>query len=398
MPDPLDYDPYHANTREDPHPVYRRLRDEAPVYFMEKYDAWAISRFEDIWQLSNDSRRLSNAQGIAPSQILTKEQPVGPVLPTTDPPEHTALRAAVRGNFLPRKVRELEVEARALARHLLEEARPSGRMDVVRDFASRLSVTVICHALGLPVEDGPTLTDYVQVFFSHDPDTGGMSAEGMASLAKLNDYCVERIRERRRQPESQENPLAVLATFRFEGERYSDEDAGSHLGNLIIGGSETFPKLLASALVRLAEYPHFREKLRAQPEGIPDAFDEVLRYDMPTQLLGRSIVEDFEIRGQHLKAGQALIFLYPSANRDEREFPNPDVFDIERRAPRILSFGTGPHQCIGRHVARMEGRVALETLLPVLGDYTVDWANTLRLRTEFVQGYASLPITFRASD
>ena len=116
MPDRLDYDPYDAKTREDPHPVYRRLRDEAPVYFMEKYEAWAISRFEDIWQLSNDSQRLSNAQGIAPAQLLTRDQAVDAVLPTIDPPEHTALRAAVRGNFLPRKVRDLEVAARSLAR------------------------------------------------------------------------------------------------------------------------------------------------------------------------------------------------------------------------------------------------------------------------------------------
>ena len=396
MLDRLDYDPYDARTREDPQPIYRRLRDEAPAYFMEKYGAWAISRFEDIWQLSNDSRRLSNARGIAPAQILTRDQGVDAVLPTTDPPEHTALRAAVRGNFLPRKVRELEAQARLIARELVEEAQPTGRMDVVRGFASRLSVAVICHALGLPVEDGPTLTGYVQGFFSHDPDTGGMSAEGLASLGELNGYCVERIRERRRQPEGRENPLAVLASFRFEGQPYSDEDAGSHLGNLIIGGSETFPKLLASALVRLAEYPHFRQQLRDQPASIPDAFDEVLRYDMPTQFLGRSIVEDIEVHGQKMKAGQALILLYPSANRDEREFPQPDVFDIQRRAPRILSFGTGPHQCIGRHVARMEGRVALETLLPVLGDYEVDLERAVRLRTEFVQGYGSLPITFRA--
>ena len=397
MPDRLHYDPYDAATREDPYPLYRRLRDEAPAYFIEKYGAWAISRFEDIWQLSNDTRRLSNARGIAPAQLLTRDQPVDPVLPTTDPPEHTALRGAVRGNFLPRKVRELEVHARALCQHLLEEARPTGQMDVVRDFASRLSVTVVCHALGLPVEDGPKLTEYVQGFFSHDPDTGGMSAEGLASLGELNDYCVERIRERRRGAGGQDGPLGALASFEFEGRPYSDEDAGSHLGNLIIGGSETFPKLLASALVRLAEYPHFREDLRERPAGISDAFDEVLRYDMPTQFLGRSIVEEIELHGQRLEAGQALIFLYPSANRDEREFVEPDVFDIRRRAPRMLSFGTGPHQCIGRHVARMEGRVAHETLLPALGDYEIEFDRVLRLRTEFVQGYGSLPIRFDAS-
>jgi cytochrome P450 len=147
-------------------------------------------------------------------------------------------------------------------------------------------------------------------------------------------------------------------------------------------------------MLRLAEYPHFREKLRDEPGLIPDAFDEVLRFDMPTQYLGRTVAKPFELHGQTLRPGHGVIFLYPSGNRDEREFERPDEFDIYRKPPRILSFGTGPHQCLGRHIARMEGRVSLETLLPALGDYEVDLANAVRLHTEFVQGYGSLPVTF----
>ena len=397
MSEPIHYDPFDADIRLDPHPIYRRLREEAPAYFIEKYRVWALSRFADIWQVSNDTEHLTNARGSASAQLLTKDQPVEPTINTIDPPEHSALRSAVRRHFLPRNVKQLEVHARALCREMLEEALPKGRLDVVRDFGSRLSATIVCHALGLPAEDGPLLTRYVQGFFTHDPDTGGMTPEALASLGELTTYCQDRIRERRKHPKEGDDPLNMLAGFQFDGKPYDDYTAASHLGMLVIGGSETFPKLLASAMLRLAEYPAARQALRDDPALIPDAFDEVLRYDMPTQYLGRTVVKPFEIHGQKIEPDTGVVFLYASANRDEREFENPDVFDIHRKPARILTFGTGQHQCLGRHIARMEGRVCLEVLLPALGDYEVDHENAVRLHTEFVQGYGSLPIVFEAA-
>jgi cytochrome P450 len=393
---PIDYDPFAEAVRRDPHPYYRRLRDEAPAYYMQKYDAWALSRFQDIWEISGDTEHFCNGKGAASAQLLTKDQPVIPTINTIDPPEHTALRAEIRKNFLPRNVRALEEHARPLCRELLEAALDRGEVDIVREFGSRLSATIACLAIGLPVEDGPYLTTLVQAFFTHDPDTGGMTPEGLATLNELNEYCVEKVRERRRQPRDVQDPLNSIATFEHAGALYSDEAAGSHIGMLVIGGTETFPKVLASAMIRLAEHPDQRAELRADPALIPDAFDEVLRYDMPTQYLGRTVKREVEIHGQKLQPGQAVIFLYPSANRDEREFARPDVFDIRRKPARLLSFGAGAHQCLGRHIARMEGRVSLETLLPALGDYEIDFERALRLRTEFVQGYGSLPLRFGA--
>lgn len=396
MSESLQYDPFDVTIRQDPHSIYKRLRNEAPAYFMEKYEVWALSRFADIWQVSNDTARLTNTKGAASAQLLTKDQPVEPTINTIDPPEHSALRGAVRKNFLPRNVKQLEVHARALCAEMVEEALPKGRVDIVRDFGSRLSATIVCHALGLPIEDGPLLTEYVQGFFTHDPDSGGMTDEGLSSLGKLTEYCQSHIHERRNKPSDVTDPLGVLATFEHDGRLYDAEEAASHLGMLVIGGAETFPKLLASAMLRLAEYPSFREELRADASLIPDAFDEVLRYDMPTQYLGRTVTEGFELHGQKFEPGQGVVFLYPSANRDEREFENPDIFDIHRKPQRILSFGTGQHQCLGRHIARMEGKVALESLLPALGDFEIDHEAAVQLRTEFVQGYGSLPVVFEA--
>ena len=391
---PIEYDPFSEAVRRDPHAWYRRLRAEAPVYYIEGYDAWALSRFQDVWDASSDTVHYSTTRGTAPAQLLTKDQPAIPVLNLLDPPEHTALRGSVRRSFLPRHVRDLETHARALTRQLVDEYRERAELDVVREFGSRLSVTIACRAIGLPVEDGPQLTEWVQGFFTHDPDTGGMSAEGLAALGELNSYCVDRIRERRRQLRGGDDPLERLATFEFEGRRYSDEEAGAHIGMLVIGGSETFPKVLASAILRLAEYPQQRAALREDPTLIPDAFDEVLRFDMPTQFLGRTVTKEHVLHGQTLRPGQPVLFLYASANRDEREFEDPDRFDIRRQPKRILSFGAGTHQCIGRHIARMEGRVSLEALLPALGDYEVLHERAVRLHTEFVQGYGSLPVRF----
>jgi len=391
------YDPYSAEVRNDPHPFYKRLRDEDPIHFVEKYGVWVIARFQDVWDVSNDTEHLTNARGTAPAQLMTKDQPVIPTISTTDPPEHTSLRSTIRRCFLPRNVRALEVHARELCASMAREALERGTLDAVREFGSRLSVTIACRALGLPVEDGPYLTGLVQGFFEHDPDTGGMSEAGLAHLGELNDYCVGRVRERRGALRGVDDPLEALATFEHEGRRYTDDEAGSHLGMLVIGGSETFPKLLASSLVRLAEHPHFRAELREHPDRIPDAFDEALRFDMPTQFLGRTVKRPFTVHGKRFEEGHGVMFLYASGNRDEREFDDPDTFDIHRRPPRILTFGTGPHQCLGRHIARMEGRVSLETLLPALGDYEIDHANAVRLRTEFVQGYGSLPLRFEAA-
>lgn len=387
---PLDYDPFDQAIRNDPHPVYRRLRDEAPAYYMEQYDSWALSRFQDIWEVCA-SDALSNAKGAAPAQILTKDQPVVPMINVLDAPEHTKLRSAVRTLFLPRNMRAIEPEVRRIANALLDEVAGREEFDAIHDFAARLSVTVACMAIGLPIEDGPMLTDWVQRFFAHDPDSQGFAPEGGAALMELVDYCTEKVKERRRNPVDSPEALSAIATFDFEGRHYEDAEAGSHVSMLVIGGSETFPKVLANGLRRLWEHPDQRAALRANPSGIPDAFNEILRYDMPTQFLGRTLTKDVAIHGRTMKKDQGLIFLYASANRDEREFENPDSFDIERRPQRILSFGAGAHQCLGTHVARMEGKVCLETILERFPEYELDLERATRFKTEFVQGFQSLP-------
>jgi hypothetical protein len=387
----VDYDPFSEEVMTNPYPVYARLRAEAPVYRLEKFDAWALSRFHDIWEASSD-RRFSTARGTTSSHVLTRTQPVTPMLNLMDPPDHTRLRAAVRPAFLPRAVHGLEPVMRELVRGWLDEAAERGTCDVVGDLSARLSVRVACLAIGIPLPDAPLMHQLVWRFFGREPGVEGMTADGLAAAQELIEYFVRLARERRRSGDPTPDVVNLFRDFELDGRRFGDEEIASHLSMLIIGGSETFPKTFANAVWRLAEHPDQRTACAADPSLVPDAYLEALRYDMPTQFLCRTLLEDVTLHGQTLRAGDGVLFLYPSGNRDEREFSEPDRFDIRRRPPRILSFGAGTHACLGLHVAKAEGKVCLEELLARFPDYEVDAERAVRLRTEFVQGFAALPI------
>ena len=392
----VHYDPFSAQVMEDPYPVYKQLRAEAPVYKLEKYDAWALSRFEDVWTLSSDPR-LSVASGTTPSQVLTKVQPVTPMLNLMDPPDHTKLRLKLRGFLQPKTIGGLEPVAREIVEQCLDEALPKGRVDVLGEFGMRLSVRITCRAVGIPVEDAELMASLVNRFFGREPGVEGMTADGLAAAQELIVYFMDLVAKREKSGSTLEDPVNMFRHAEVGGRKLAPEEIASHLSMLIIGGSETFPKTLANAMRRLAEHPDQRAWLRKNPGAIPEAYRETLRFDMPTQFLCRTVKEPIEVGGQKLEAGQGVCFLYASANRDEREFPNPDVLDLQRKPSRILSFGAGIHTCIGLHVAQMEGRVCLEEALRRIPDWEVDWAESERLRTEFVQGFAKLTVRFQPS-
>jgi hypothetical protein len=390
----LAYDPFDPQVIRDPLPFYRRLRDEAPAYYVAKYDCWAVSRFADVWSVSSDVEHFTATKGTSSAQVVTKDQPVTPMLNSMDPPAHSKLRAVVRQCFLPKHLREIEPQVRKLLSELLAPQLARGGCDIVGDVAARLSIKVACMAIGLPVADGEYLHRLVQRFFKHDPSEHGISADGWAAMTEMTDYGLARVRDERRTPSDSPQALPALCRAELEGRPLAEEEIASHLTLLIVGGSETFPKTLANGLVRLEEHPEQRAQLVRDPSGIPDAYNEILRFDMPTQYLCRTVTREITLHGQRLQPGQGVLMLYPSANRDEREFPNPDVFDIERRPPRIASFGAGQHACLGTHVARFEGRLCLEEILRAAPNYRVDLARARRFNTEFVKGFESLPLHF----
>ncbi|NRA10225.1 MAG: cytochrome P450, partial [Myxococcales bacterium] len=258
-----------------------------------------------------------------------------------------------------------------------------------------VSARVACIAVGFPEEDAELLVDLVQRIFRRRDDVEGMPPDAMAAFQEAETYLRELTKSRLARGVEADNPVnALLAVPEIDREAPSADTRASHLMLMLTGSTETFPKTFASALYRLWQHPEQRTQLVADPELIPGAFAEALRYDMPTQFLCRTLLCDVEMRGVKMREGCPLLLLYPSGNRDPREFDEPDHFDIHRRPERILSFGHGLHRCLGAHFAKLEGRVLLEEMLARVPDYTVDEAHIHRERTEFVQGFRHLPIDF----
>lgn len=392
----LDYDPFADEIiHGDPHPIYKRLRDEAPAYYVERFDAWALSRFEDVWNACDDPN-VSSASGSTSGHLLTKIQPLQRMLNTMEPPDHTRLRALLRPLFSPGRMRRLEPEIRGFVTAALDAARDREELDVVTEFAQPLATFVACTVAGFPREDGAMLRDLVHRFFERKPGFDGMTPEGVRASEEMAGYFVGLCARRRRGPASQEDALGVLLAFEQDGRPIPDEEVAANLSLLLIGGTDTLPKAFANTLHRLARNPEQRARVVSDPELAQDAFHEALRIDMPTQYMCRSLLADRELHGRKLRAGQPIVLLYASANRDDREFPQPETYRLDRRPPRTLGFSHGTHACLGIHAARAEARIGVQEFLARFPDYEVQEDRIERFETEFVQGCAKMPIRLRA--
>lgn len=388
------YDPFSEELiRGGNYGIYRRLRDQAPVFYSEKWDCYALSRFEGVWEACQ-SPSISSASGTTLSHLLTKVQPLLPMLNSMDPPAHSTLRALLRKQFMPRRVKELAPRIEQVVADLLDAMRDQASPEFVNDFAQPLASTIGGMVIGLPPEDGAYLRGLIDLFFSRDPGNPGMTERGLAAMGEMDEYFQNLSAERRGKPSVEFDAISALHSWEGpDGHRADDHEVASNLQLLIIGGTDTLPKVLANLLLRLQQNPDQRAELAADPGLAVDAFNEAVRIDMPTQNMARMVADEFEVHGQSLEVGKPLLLLYASANRDEREFPNPDTYDIHRRAPRSVSFSHGTHACIGLHIARKEGELAINELLRRHPNYSIDESRLERWQTEFVQGYSKVPIS-----
>lgn len=392
----VEYDPFSEDViHGDHHGIYKRLRDESPVHHLEKWNAWALSRFDDVWWAC-EGKFVSNAKGATSAHLLTKVQPVLPLINHMDPPEHTTLRGGLRKHFMPARVRALEPFIDSLVGELLKPFEDGETHEFVEEFAQPLAMNVGCKVIGLPVEDGNYLRDVIGRFFHREPGQAGMTEDGLAAMGEMNEYLRRVSADQRANPPSEPNAISMLRDYRdAQGNALSDDDIGSHLSLLLIGGTDTLPKVLANLLLRLEQHPDQRRDVAEHPEFAVPAFNEAVRIDMPTNNMCRLLTEDVERHGKKMEAGQAIVLLYTAANRDEREFPDPAKFNIHRNPPRSLGFSHGTHACIGLHVARKEGEVALHRILSRFPDYEVDTSGLKTYATEFVKGYSAMPVRWR---
>lgn len=386
------FDPFAEDYFDDPFSVYKRLRDEARAYYHEGLDCYFLSRFEDIWEAVG-SGHFSHRKGTNTQDLLVGKPP-NLALSSMVPPRHTALRKALWPFFSPRAARALEPIVRENAARLIDEGIELGRIDANGELGRRISVRVAFAIIGLPEEGADHAAELVGLAFDRSPEVKGPNQRALDAQQELHGYLHDRISERIEHP-GEGSLLDALIAYEFEGERLPFEQLLSNLYLLVVGGTETLPKVFAGGLYQIWKHPDQRAELTQDLSLAQDAFWEMLRYEMPTLMLGACAEQDTEIAGgTRIAAGQKIMHLWVSANRDEREFEEPDRFDIHRKAPRILSFNHGRHRCLGAHVAQMEGRILLEELIRRAPTFEIDEAGAVKIRSEFFRGFDTLPIVF----
>jgi cytochrome P450 len=288
----------------------------------------------------------------------------------------------------------IEDRTRELVRGFISEWVDRGECDVIGDYAMRTSVRIACIVGGLPLDMADWFVKRVNSMFERDEGGRASSERAMMLVGELHAWLEAFVVEQRKNPTDEPNVMNALFHARPNGQPLSNKDVLANISLLLVGGTETLPKAFSACVYRLFQNPDQRAEIVKDPSLVTGAFREALRYDMPTQALGRRVKVQKEVHGQKLRLGQGVLFLWASANRDEREFADPDRFDIHRRAPRILTFGSGAHMCLGAHFAQMEGRVMLEELLAVAPEYEVLEDQAARIRSEVFRGFSSLPIRF----
>lgn len=390
----LSYHPYSDVIMDDPYPVYAKMREQEPVLYVEEYDAWFLSRFEDIWKVGPDAKHFSAMEGTTPNHLLSKDTPLNLSFASMDPPQHSKYRAQVNEHFKPATVKAMEPHMAAIVKGLVDDFIEKGRCDLVQDFAAQVSVRGALTVAGLPLELAPEGLGWVNGIFHREDGHRGVTERGLQAMKDMFFTLLDHVKAARKDPSKARGLIKTVMETDVDGDRMDDFRIASLCSVVLIGGTDTLPKALAATLYRLWLNQDQRRELAADLSLAQDAFLEGLRIDTPTQHLGRTVTKEIDFHGKTFEPGQKVMLMWASANRDEREFEAPDEYRMTRRPPRMLAFGHGIHMCLGKHVALLEARLALTELMSRIPDYEIDLENAVRNRTEFVQGWLSLPATW----
>jgi cytochrome P450 len=391
MRDEVYYDPYSAEITANPYPVFRRLRQEAPLYYNEKYDFYALSRYDDVERGLIDWETYISGRGPIIELIKSNIQiPPGGLI-FEDPPVHTARRGLVSRVFTPRRMNALESKVREYCARCLDPLVGTGRFDFVADLGSQMPVRVIGMLLGIPEQD----QDAVRVMAdTHLRTEDGKPMEYRDNRFASGEFFAEYVDWRVKHPSA--DLMTELLNVEFEDEtgttrRLTRGEVLTFVNILASAGSETTTRLISWTGKVLADHPDQRRELAQDPSLIPDAIEEILRFEPPAPHVARYATRDVEHHGRTVPAGSAIMFLIGSANRDERQHPDGERFDIHRKLVHHLTFGHGIHFCLGAALARLEGRVALEEVLRRFPEWEIDYANAKLASTSTVRGWETLP-------
>jgi cytochrome P450 len=386
-----EFSPYAYAFHEDPYPVYARLREEAPVYHDAADGFWALSRHEDVLAAFKAPKAFSNIRGVSidPSARRGGAR-AGMSFLAMDPPEHTRFRALVSRGFTPRRVAELEPRIREIAVAHLDALVGAGGFDVIADFAGKLPMDVISEMLGVPEGDRAQLRVQADLLVHREEGSVDLPPEGVAAFVAIRSYFRDHLAGLRKRPG--QDLLSALLGLDEGGFKPTDDDLLSFCNLMIVAGNETTTKLLGNALYWLWRNPGERALVASDLGLIPQWVEETLRYDNSTQMLMRTTLEDVAVREARIPAGENVLLLIGSANRDAAVFGRPDAYDVRRDTSAMLSFGRGTHFCMGASLARLEARVAFEEWWKRFPSYEVQPDGIRRVHSVNVRGFAALPV------
>jgi cytochrome P450 len=375
---------------QNPYPFYEQLRSVAPVFWSELWGCWLVTRYDDVALVLRDHKRFSSfgrvtnvLQRELPPAVLTEAQPLishySQGLINVDPPDHERLRRLVQQAFRPGTLERLRPRIQTVVDELLDCVQSAGQMEVVRDFAYPLPITVIAELLGIPPssrEDFKRWSGAILEFQAVPRIDGQAVLRSQKALLELREYFRGVFEERRRSP--RQDLISDLVAIEEQGDKLTEEELLSTCVSILIGGHETTTSLLTSAVWLLLNHPDQLQQLRGESSLIAAAIEEFLRYESPFQRLGRVARENVSICGQSIQHGQTVLCLLGAANRDPQQFPDPDRFNIHRCPNRHVGFGHGIHFCIGAALARLEAPIAINTILTrfprlILDSETVEW-------------------------
>jgi cytochrome P450 len=398
----FSYDPFDPAVMADPLPYYRVLRDEHPVYYLDKWDTFALSRFADIWDVLavTDGTFVATEGTLPPASTLARHND-GPV---ADPPWHPlpfhavfdapiydGVRQAHSKSFRPRAAAQWEDRIRALANERLDELLPRGTFDLTQEYGGIVVASVVCELLGIPVEFAAEVLASVNAGSLAEPGSGVDTAQARPNYL---DYLIPAVQRRRADAGGELPVVDGLLGYRLPDDTALDDvEVATQMLCVFIGGTETVPKVVAHGLWELSRHRDQLDAVRADPAAnVPVAREEMIRYCAPAQWFARTARRPFTIHDTTIDPGQRIITLLASANRDEREYPQPDEFIWDRPIQRSLAFGRGQHFCLGYHLARLEVAVLVTEWLRRVPDYRIIDEAAFRPPSSFQWGWSRLPV------
>jgi cytochrome P450 len=399
----FSYDPFDPTVMADPLPHYRVLRDEFPVYYVEKWDTYALSRFADIWRVLevNDGTFVAS-EGTLPAATVLARHNRGPVADPAlhpmpfhanfDSPLYEDVRRCTSTQFRPRSISTLADRIRTLANERLDELLPRGNFDLTQDYGGIVAASVVCEFVGLPADLAADVLATVNAGSLAQPGSGVEVANARPGFLS---YLTPIVAGRRAGTIDHELPIVDgLLNFRLpDGSAFSDTEAATQMLGVFIGGTETVPKIVAHGLWELADRPDQLAEVRQDLDANPAvAREEMIRYCAPAQWFARTVRKPFTLHDNTFRPGQRIITLLASAARDEREYADPDEFHWNRKIERLLSFGRGQHFCLGVHLARLEIGILVQEWLKRVPDFHVDTDAASRPPSSFQWGWNNLPV------